>query len=323
MFFDDFPFITTGLICTPELHDNFQRKIDSTLASYNDAPKIASSSKENDQVPIIGIERHRLLTDGEGITTLVGFQGCPLRCKYCINKQCWEQSGATYYTPEKLYNELKKDNLYFLYTHGGITFGGGEPGLYCDFILNFKSICHPDWRIYMETSLNIPILNLQKLLPVIDYWIVDIKDVNEIIYRKYTGCANEQVISNLRYLSENGYSDKVQIRLPLIPSYNTNKEREISEQKLRELGFEKFNKFNYKTDVKTTSELHENHNKINYGKAVCEVLKQARIELAKENAIKYKPHNCSHLQCKSGSCPVCENELTWLENQINKTRRNV
>ena len=46
MFFDDFPFITTGLICTPELHDNFQRKIDSTLASYNDAPKIASSSKE-------------------------------------------------------------------------------------------------------------------------------------------------------------------------------------------------------------------------------------------------------------------------------------
>ena len=37
---------------------------------------------------IFGIGRHRLTTDGEGVTTLVAFNGCPLRCKYCLNVGC-------------------------------------------------------------------------------------------------------------------------------------------------------------------------------------------------------------------------------------------
>ena len=39
-------------------------------------------------IPMIGICRHRLVTDGQGVTTLVAFHGCPLRCKYCLNAQC-------------------------------------------------------------------------------------------------------------------------------------------------------------------------------------------------------------------------------------------
>ena len=31
---------------------------------------------------IIGVVRHRLSTDGDGVTTLVAFHGCPLRCRY-------------------------------------------------------------------------------------------------------------------------------------------------------------------------------------------------------------------------------------------------
>ncbi len=29
---------------------------------------------------IIGVARHRLSTDGDGVTTLVAFHGCPLCC---------------------------------------------------------------------------------------------------------------------------------------------------------------------------------------------------------------------------------------------------
>ena len=309
MVFDDFfvPPIISGIFVAPNKSNN---KITAVSKS-----EIADSEIKS---PVIGIERHRLLTDGEGITTLVGFQGCSLRCKYCINKQCWEQKCATYYTPEQLYEEVKKDNLYFLYTHGGITFGGGEPGLYPDFIQTFKKACHPNWKIYMETSLNFSIESLQKLLPIIDCWIVDIKDLDETIYKEYTECSNVQVLSNLIYISEHGYTDKVQIRLPLIPAYNTNGDREISENRLREMGFANFDKFAYKTEVKATSLSNVNHHDINYGKAVCEVLKQARIGLAKEFSIKYEPHHCNHLQCKTGSCPVCEKELSWLESQIEK-----
>lgn len=40
---------------------------------------------ENGLARIIGIARHRLSTDGDGVTTLVAFHGCPLRCRHCLN----------------------------------------------------------------------------------------------------------------------------------------------------------------------------------------------------------------------------------------------
>ncbi|MBF1451819.1 4Fe-4S cluster-binding domain-containing protein, partial [Prevotella pallens] len=46
------------------------------------------------KAPIIGIDRHRLTTDGEGVTTLVAFHGCPLHCKYCLNPQCLSPDGV-------------------------------------------------------------------------------------------------------------------------------------------------------------------------------------------------------------------------------------
>ena len=39
------------------------------------------------RAPLIGISRLRIRTDGHGVTTLVAFHGCPLRCKYCLNPQ--------------------------------------------------------------------------------------------------------------------------------------------------------------------------------------------------------------------------------------------
>lgn len=39
------------------------------------------------QFTIQGIARHRMQTDGKGITTLVALAGCPLSCAYCINKE--------------------------------------------------------------------------------------------------------------------------------------------------------------------------------------------------------------------------------------------
>ena len=81
--------------------------------------------------PFIGINRHRLVTDGKGVTTLVAFSGCPLRCKYCLNDQCHdpERTVATL-SPQQLIDQVMVDNLYFLATGGGICFGGGEPLLY-------------------------------------------------------------------------------------------------------------------------------------------------------------------------------------------------
>ena len=34
--------------------------------------------------PFIGIMRHRIGIDGDGVTTLAAFHGCPLHCHYCL-----------------------------------------------------------------------------------------------------------------------------------------------------------------------------------------------------------------------------------------------
>ena len=196
--------------------------------------------------PFIGINRHRLTTDGEGVTTLVAFHGCPLRCEYCLNAQCLQADGVwCRLTPGELYSEVEIDDLYFMATGGGICFGGGEPLLRSDFIKAFAEIMNPEWKLTIETSLNVPLEHVKAIASLVQMWYVDIKDMNPDIYKAYGCKENKQVVSNLQWLAANGYADKVIIRLPLIPEYNTDEDRQQSQQQLEEMGFTNFDKFNY------------------------------------------------------------------------------
>ena len=196
--------------------------------------------------PFIAINRHRLTTDGEGVTTLVGFHGCPLHCQYCLNAQCLQADGVwCRLTPGELYSEVEIDDLYFVATGGGICFGGGEPLLRSDFIKAFAEIMNPEWKLTIETSLNVPLKNVKAIASLVQMWYVDIKDMNPDIYKAYGCKENKQVVSNLQWLAANGYADKVIIRLPLIPEYNTDEDRQQSQQQLEKMGFTNFDKFNY------------------------------------------------------------------------------
>ncbi|MFC2511416.1 MAG: radical SAM protein [Prevotella denticola] len=196
--------------------------------------------------PFIAVNRHRLATDGEGVTTLVAFHGCPLRCRYCLNPQCLQVNGVwRRLTPGELYSEVEIDDLYFIATGGGICFGGGEPLLYPDFIRTFSKIMNPEWKLTVETSLNVPLENIKTIAALVQMWYIDIKDFSPTIYNAYTGKDNTQVIRNLVWLAANGYADKVILRLPLIPDYNTEEDRLLSQQRLEALGFAHFDKFTY------------------------------------------------------------------------------
>ena len=196
--------------------------------------------------PFIAINRHRLTTDGEGVTTLVGFHGCPLHCQYCLNAQCLQADGVwCRLTPGELYSEVEIDDLYFVATGGGICFGGGEPLLRSDFIKAFAEIMNPEWKLTIETSLNVPLENVKAIASLVQMWYVDIKDMNPDIYKAYGCKENRLVVSNLQWLAANGYADKVIIRLPLIPEYNIDEDRQRSQHQLEEMGFTNFDKFNY------------------------------------------------------------------------------
>ena len=198
--------------------------------------------------PLIGISRHRLSTDGEGVTTLVAFHGCPLRCKYCLNPQSLHSADIwKHYDCGQLYEEVKQDELYFLATHGGITFGGGEPCLQSDFIDEFRQLCGQEWQLSVETSLNVAQENIEKLVPVVDSYIIDIKDINNAIYQKYTGKDNEKVLHNLQYLIDHGKNEQIIVRTPVIPAYNTENDVDYSIRLLKEMGITQFDRFTYKT----------------------------------------------------------------------------
>ena len=198
---------------------------------------------------VFGVSRLRIGVDGEGVTTLVAFKYCPLKCEYCLNPGALlKDNQCRVHTPETLYSELRKDELYFLATGGGVTFGGGEPLLWSGFIREFRKVCGPDWKINLETSLNVPSAAVQELIPVADCWIIDIKDMDPGIYFRYTGKDNGKVLDNLRLLAGEGLAGRCVVRIPSIQGYNTPADVLRSEAVVRELDFEKIDKFKYDID---------------------------------------------------------------------------
>ena len=208
------------------------------------------------KAPIFAISRLRMGSDGPGVTTLVTFMGCPLKCKYCLNKKCHEpileadgitpRIGIMMLTPEELYDIVKIDNIYFQATGGGICFGGGEPTLYSEFIDEFRRICNKQWKITLETCLRCSFGQISSLKSAVDYWIVDIKSYDSTIYEKYTGqlsCLKQSLAS----LSKIVPDENVIIKIPRIPEYNEEENLDKVEENItRFFGFTNFKQFEYK-----------------------------------------------------------------------------
>lgn len=53
------------------------------------------------------------------------------------------------------------------------------------------------------------------------------------------------------------------------------------------------------------------------GKSTCETLKAIRKQIADANEIPYEPVVCTHKGDCMGTCPVCESEMRYIENQLN------
>ena len=194
-------------------------------------------TKTRVSIPLISIARLRMEVDGDGVTTLVAAKGCPLSCKYCINaKVLVDSQPSRPVTPEELIEMVKIDDLYFQATGGGIVFGGGESLLHADFIADFAKKKPEGWKLTAETCLNVPEENLRKVLPFLDYYIVDIKDMNPDIYRAYTGKDNEAVLRNLKILADNVPQSNVKVRIPAIPGFNGEEDGRKSIEQVRAIG---------------------------------------------------------------------------------------
>lgn len=197
--------------------------------------------------PLYGISRLRFNIDGTGVRTLVCFRGCPLNCRYCLNYGSRDiTDDCKVISAGELIEELSVDSLYFQATNGGVTFGGGEPLLYAEFISEFINKANNNWNYWIETSLNVPYENIELIKDRIDKFIIDIKSINNSIYRSYTGIDNDIVLSNLKRLIDDVGTDKIIVRVPYIEGYTTRADQQESTDYIRNLGINNIDMFDYR-----------------------------------------------------------------------------
>ncbi|MBR6825975.1 MAG: radical SAM protein [Oscillospiraceae bacterium] len=194
--------------------------------------------------PLVSLARLRMDIDGEGVTTLIAGANCPLSCKWCINKAVLRNPSKAV-TPQELFDRVKIDDLYFQATGGGVTFGGGESLLHINFIQSFRKVCGNAWKIYAETALHVPTEAIDVAAEIIDGFIVDIKDMNPGIYKAYTGKDATLPHENLQKLLSLAGPERILVRIPLIPDFNTPEDQNRSLETLKAMGFTRFDPFSY------------------------------------------------------------------------------
>ncbi len=191
------------------------------------------------------INRHRMKTDGKGVTTLVALYGCSLACRYCINADILKKNSWREYSPEQLLETVLQDYCYFLATGGGVTFGGGESLLHAEAIRRFAELAPQGMHVNIETSLYAESETLERVLESVDFFIIDIKTMNPSIYQAYTGRTNEKILKNLQKIADSGLQSRCKIRIPQIRNYNNESDVRESVRKVRALGFEEIEVFSY------------------------------------------------------------------------------
>lgn len=229
------------------------------------------------RVKIIEIVRHRLSTDGDGVTTLVAFHGCPVHCSYCLNPQSLDD-GCRFrkYSLEGRGNQYRQ-SLFHRY-NGGVTFGGEESCLRTDFTREF---CGLIFLLNLETSLNVPVANIEALLTVVNTLIFDI--INPDLYCSYTSKSNAPVLDNLRLIAKTGRQNDCIVRIPLRPNYNTNANHKAIRKILEVIGFNCFDLFIYKpTNTLTMAR----------GKQTCKIQKEICRQIAETNDIDFVILEC-------------------------------
>ena len=162
--------------------------------------------------------------DGPGIRYVLFLQGCPLKCKYCHNRDTWDSSLGTVKTLDEILSEIKRYTAYFKTSNGGVTVSGGEPLLQAKFVTElFKKLRKLNIHTALDTAGSIPINDtIKKLLSYTDLVILDIKHINNKKAKNLTGLSNKNNLEFAKYLNDNHIP--VWIRQVLVPGYTDSPE---------------------------------------------------------------------------------------------------
>jgi pyruvate formate lyase activating enzyme len=118
---------------------------------------------------------------------------------------------------------LINDRLFYNQSGGGITISGGDPLYQFEFSLEILKACKGELiHTAIETCLYAKREILEKFIPCVDYFIIDLKLFDSDVHERYTGVRNELIKSNFEHLASQKV--KILVRIPLIPGITDTKE---------------------------------------------------------------------------------------------------
>ncbi|NLK00394.1 MAG: pyruvate formate lyase-activating protein [Clostridia bacterium] len=154
--------------------------------------------------------------DGPGVRFVVFFQGCPLQCKYCHNRDTWDVFGGELVKSRDIINHFKKYLSFYLNSGGGLTASGGEPTLQPEFLRTlFAETKRLGANTALDTTGHVDIANAEIFLDVTDLVLLDIKIMDREKHKDLTGVSNERIINFSKYLEKIG--KPIWIRHVVIP----------------------------------------------------------------------------------------------------------
>ncbi|HPS01066.1 MAG TPA: glycyl-radical enzyme activating protein [Candidatus Sumerlaeota bacterium] len=149
------------------------------------------------------------------------------RCVTCRERRCiqvwrhpaFEWVGEDVFPSEIVRRVLKARGLFG--AEGGVTFGGGEPTLQIEEVLEAVRLLRRE-AIHVAVESNAATETFASIPGEVDLLICDLKCATSELHREWTGLGNERVLWNLRQAVQ--VQPRMTLRIPLIPGFNDSPE---------------------------------------------------------------------------------------------------
>lgn len=143
--------------------------------------------------------------------------GCGACAQICPT-HALEMSGEMISVKEIL-DDVCKDAVHFRRSGGGITLSGGEPLMQPDFAeVLLKGAKQRRLHTAMETTGIASIETLERIIPLVDLVMLDIKSFYSEPLERYVGITSKEVLKNALIIDS--LANEIAIRIPVIPGFN-------------------------------------------------------------------------------------------------------
>lgn len=150
---------------------------------------------------------------------------CAKDCAACADT-CYAEAKRLVgkdYTVDELFNEIKKDKIFYDIKGGGVTFSGGEPLTHGKYLEEIAKKCKENRiSVCVESCGHSKFESFAGALRYIDHMFMDIKIIDPQKHKEVTGENNELILENIRKISE--YGIPLTIRTPVVPGYTDSEE---------------------------------------------------------------------------------------------------